>query len=626
VTDHRPPDPRSGHDVATPPAADAPIPAAPAGVNRRHFIGGTLGTAGAIALTASPAAASNVGGTGVAANGRRVAVFGGGMGGLSVAQELAERGFQVTIYERKAWGGKCRSMPFPGTASGGRQDLPAEHGFRFFPGFYQNLPDSMSRIPLPGGGTAFDNLVEGSEVAAFYRGNKYVLPARGSIIGTLSPDSLLAFLETAFGVITTVPAWEVAYFLSKMIAFVTSGPKRRLGQWEELSFAQFVNSPRMSKPYQELLTDMFTGTLVAAKPDKANAHTMGKMAEAWVYSTLGLGGYDAPDRVLDAPTNEALIDPWMAHLRSLGVQFSDGATLTKLDVAGGRISGARVTGPTGAVTAVTADYYVLAVPVERAVPLLDDAVLAVDPSLRSLGGLVTDWMNGIMIYLRRPINLAKGHVAYGGTPWALTSINQAQFWERRFATTYGKGDVNDCLSIDISAWDVPGVVYGKPARDCTHEQIFTEVVTQIRRALPFFGIALTDANIHSYFVDPAITGNGTPAVANDEPLLINRPGSWNLRPRATTGLPNLFLASDYVKADINLATMEGANEAAREAANAILADSGVTASPARLFTMFLPGEFTFVFSEDDDRYDRGEPNAFDIFDPVRPPSRTAVSR
>jgi hypothetical protein len=177
-----------------------------------------------------------------------VAVFGGGMGGLSVAHELAERGFQVTVYERKAWGGKCRSMPVPNTGSGGRQDLPAEHGFRFFPGFYQNLPDTMSRIPLPGGGKALDNLVAGKEVAAFYKGTKFTLPAAGSIEGTLSPDSLLAFLNTAINVAGTVPVWEVGYFLQKMIAFVTSGPLRRYQQWENMSFSQFVHAEKMSTP------------------------------------------------------------------------------------------------------------------------------------------------------------------------------------------------------------------------------------------------------------------------------------------------------------------------------------------------------------------------------------------
>ena len=74
-----------------------------------------------------------------------VAVLGGGVGGLSAAHELAERGFDVTVYEQRARpGGKARSYPTP-------DGLPAEHGFRFFPAFYRHLPDTMARIPLDGG-------------------------------------------------------------------------------------------------------------------------------------------------------------------------------------------------------------------------------------------------------------------------------------------------------------------------------------------------------------------------------------------------------------------------------------------------------------------------------------------
>src|SRR5687768_8159883 len=94
-------------------------------VSRRRVLYGTAATGAAVLLPATAARAAR--------GGARVAVLGGGMAGLAAAHELAERGFDVTVYERKALGGKARSIPVAGTGKGGRRDLPGEHGFRFFP-------------------------------------------------------------------------------------------------------------------------------------------------------------------------------------------------------------------------------------------------------------------------------------------------------------------------------------------------------------------------------------------------------------------------------------------------------------------------------------------------------------
>jgi hypothetical protein len=83
---------------------------------------------------------------------------------------------------------------------------------------------------------------------------------------------------------------------------------------------------------------------------------------------------------------------------------------------------------------------------------------------------------------------------------------------------------------------------------------------------------------------------GRRRLLNAEPLLINRVGSQRLRPTAKTAIRNMFLAADYVRTSTDLATMEGANEAARAAVNEILLDSGVRAEPCAIWPLREPLE------------------------------------
>lgn len=71
-------------------------------------------------------------------------------------------------------------------------------------------------------------------------------------------------------------------------------------------------------------------------------------------------------------------------------------------------------------------------------------------------------------------------------------------------------------------------------------------------------------------MDPAVTGLGGPAPRNCERLLIHPTGTLHNRPTARTAAPNLFLAGDCIRTDVDLASGEGANEAARLAVNALL--------------------------------------------------------
>lgn len=579
-------------------------------VTRRGLLTGTGAAAATLALgPLSPA---------LAVTRRRVAILGGGMAGLAAAHELIERGYEVTVYERKALGGKARSIPVPNTATGGRRALPGEHGFRFFPGFYHHIPDTMRRIPF---GTnkqgVADNLVP-APVPYFPRsGGRNDQNLFGFIpdprdLGT--PDALIRLVTQEWLGGQAVMPHEAAYFASRLVTYLSSCDARRLGQWEKTSWWDFVKAEQHSAEYQTVAARGMTRALVAAKEELASTRTIGNMAEAFAYALAGLGAEGHADQVLNGPTNEVWIDPWVNLLRSRGVVFRTGSTVVGLDVAGGRIASARARRADGTAFSISADWFISAMPVERVRPLLSAAVLNLDPSLAKLRNLYTDWMNGIQFYLRRKVNITNGHIAFVDSPWSLTALTQGQFWRNDFPATYGNGAAVDCLSVDISDWDTPGILFGKPAKKCTRDQIRREVWAQMKAALEDTGKSvLPDDIVHSWFLDPAIQWDAArQANTNDEPLLVNTVDSWSSRPKARTRIPNFFLSGDYVQTNVDLATMEGANESGRQAANAILAASGSTAARAKIYPMYRPPEWEALKLIDAQRYALGQRNLFDV--------------
>ena len=87
-------------------------------LTRRGFVAGAAAGAASAGIAANPLLARALAGS---RKGRRVAVLGGGMAGLTAAHELAERGFKVDVYEPVALGGKARSIGVPGTRQGRAQ-------------------------------------------------------------------------------------------------------------------------------------------------------------------------------------------------------------------------------------------------------------------------------------------------------------------------------------------------------------------------------------------------------------------------------------------------------------------------------------------------------------------------
>ncbi len=582
--------------------------------SRRRFLQDAAVAGTAIGLAGAP-------GTAVARKrgGRRdVAVLGGGMAGLAAAHELAERGFRVTVYERTALGGKARSIGVPKTARGGRRPLPGEHGFRFFPGFYHHVPDSMRRTPVRGNANGvWDNFRDATETKSPRtegRADATLFGVAPDPEASASPEGLQRIVVEELVKQQGVRPDEAEFFANRLQVFLTSCEERRYGQWEHTTWWDFVRAEGKSDEYKKVIARGLTRSLVAAKETVASTRTIGNMAEAFVMNIQGRGNDGSPDRVLNAPTNEAWIVPWVHHLRRLGVRFHVGQTVEALGLRRGRVVSARVRDRRGRRRRIDADWFVCAMPVERARRLWSPKVLARDPSLELMRKLSVDWMAGIQFYLRRPVDFPRGHLTFVDAPWALTALTQAQFWDKRdFDRDYGDGTAVDCLSVDISDWDMPGILYKKPAKLCTRRQIEREVWAQMKAHLEDNGESvLPDDVLHSWFLDPGIKWSAKRRRnSNDTPLLVNTASSWDWRPRARTKIGNLFLAGDYVQTDIDLATMEGANESGRAAVGALLDAAGSKAKPPTMYKLYDPPEFEAEKRADAQLFAAGRANVHD---------------
>lgn len=540
----------------------------------------------------------------------KVIVIGGGVSGLTVAHELVDRGFAVEVYEaRPDFGGKARSQFVPGTGTAGRRDLPGEHGFRFYPRFYRHVTEQMARIPV-GQRTVADFLQPTSEAAiALIDDDTWYRFARKRIT---TPYSVLEALEVFFQNLD-FDTKDVTVFVAKLLQFATACDERRLAEYEQLSWWTFLAAEQCSEKFQHQLRGI-PRMMVAMDSQRGSARTIGVIT-IQLLRDFGFAGAQN-DRTLGGPTTQIWIDPWLAYLRGKGVALHGGQRIDRLEVADGRIAGVRLA--TGELA--TGDFYVLAVPLEAAMHLTSPEMAALDPQLATLRSRTPDelvsWMCGIQFFLYEDVPLVRGHLFFPDSPWALTAVSQPQFWRDLgvFRRVYGDGSVGGIISVDISEWDAPGKLLGKPAKECTRQEIADEVWWQLKAALNGVGeggTILSDELLHSWHLDDDLELHPGAAPVNSSRLLVHPPGSWDVRPDAASRIPNLALAGDYVKTHTNIASMESACEGGRRATNVVLERTGSRARPADVWPLEEPS-FQLMKQLDRWLFQNGRPHLFEL--------------
>ena len=180
------------------------------------------------------------------------------MGGLRAAHELAERGFAVTVYEKRALpGGKARSYP-------DARGLP---------------PSTASASSRPSTATCRTRW-RGSRRAARPRATGWSAPSgscsRGPTARTSSSrprtrrsrwTTWRVLARFVFDAATQlgVPAVDVAWLLERLFTLLASCDERRVEQWDRQSWWDYVQADKRSPEFRRYLADGLTRTLVAAR-------------------------------------------------------------------------------------------------------------------------------------------------------------------------------------------------------------------------------------------------------------------------------------------------------------------------------------------------------------------------
>jgi len=419
-----------------------------------------------------------------------------------------------------------------------------------------------------GRGTVWDRLVGCSMAGIAYDGNLLEIPRPARL------TEYTRFVPTLvqFFTMPGIDATDALRYAGVILHFATSCQARRQREYDARSWWDFAHADTYTKDFQDLVLKG-SRNLSAMRARESSAATIGAISLQMIFDFHPLGEHKM-DPLLHGPTDEMWLDPWHRHLAGAGVAFHFGKELTgfDFDAQAGRLRSVRFGGQT-----VTARHYVCALPLERFAALVTDEMCVFDGSLartRELAPKARGDMVGLQFFLDRDVPVVNGHVHYPRTPFALTSVSQAQFWRPRPDERPGTPELKGILSVIISDWDTPGTE-GLTAREYSEaKKLLDEVWRQIAATLPagtFDGVHVIGSHL-----DANVTLG---SFANATPLLVHPVGQFALRPDAETAIENLYLASDYVRTYTDLATMEGADEAARRAVCTILRREGVP--PAR---------------------------------------------
>ena len=495
---------------------------------------------------------------------KSIVIFGAGIAGLTAAHELAQLGYNVSVYETLDQpGGFFRSSRLE------KDNMPSEYSWHGMGPWYHNAFDLMQQIPFSEKGSIYDLAL-----------------SRPVDFGIFPDTDTAQFFDEG---VKSLPKmfrmknWEFVKWFYLMLKTWTSNTRSKIDYdkinaaqaWKPLMedeahktwrscFGPWIGSD-WSKVSLQTAGDFFRKQLTTKA---VNRHKADQNGPAWTQGT-GAGWL-----LFKGPSSEYWFNPWITYLKGKWVRFYWGQTLTKLEFDGTTITSACCGGEN-----IQADIYILAIN-----PFIAAEILNQTPALERQEEL----------RLFKPLIQGGPHIQVS---FRLAFDEEIKFPRKRTAVVISDSEFNLTLFAEEQVWDkdvdlgrdikslwtgtscistVPGRIYRKPVAMCSKDEFIEEVKAQILSCGALDGLikeanhgrGLRDFSLvkievwHEWEFSPE-------GIKSLQPKWVNSTDTQTYLPAQKTPVPNLFLAGAHTRTQAQVWSIEGAVESGRRAAKAI---------------------------------------------------------
>ncbi|MCB1740456.1 MAG: FAD-dependent oxidoreductase [Gammaproteobacteria bacterium] len=450
-----------------------------------------------------------------------VSIVGAGLAGMTAALRLAQRGYQVELFERGAYvGGQFGVLEHKGWLH--------EHCYHMFCNWYHNFWSLVDELGLR------DRFLPRPTVK-FLRPGSYPDFKALTNVGAAG----YAMQNLCSGLLSMPDMYIYGYSMVDLL----SQPLHYWSYLNRYSVNGFLGTrgyatAAAAREYEEVLAKAF-----AVAPYRTSAIS---------YQKFLAYGFRQPEPmmwVLDGNCHERFLAVLVARLHELGVRIHTRHDVTRLTLdENGRVFAIvykRVPedaeyaphdpDPRGEGHEIErpVDQLILAVPPNGLAALVDDALYAADPQLGAVRNLNSVPVGSIDLYFKRRVpGIPAEHVVMLDSTYGLSFVDQSQTWND------WPNRPNTFLNLVASNF--------APLVGLDWHAAMGYILEDLRRYIPHLDADDIDYE-RSYLRNNA-----------GDPIFVNEVGSWASRPEAGTRIANLFLAGDYCRSVIDVTTIEAA--------------------------------------------------------------------